>query len=233
VLSSPNSTCEWSSSDTNITYMGSNLNDTVVAMCSGSYGIYEFVLTETNGNCTSTDTIFVNYQPLYPDSGNDTTICDTIYEMNADATYSGFWSNNDPRISISDNNDPNAIISYNPNTIVWPQSGSFTTLFIWTIDGGNGCQYSDSVRITFSQCLNNVNTFNKSKITRIYPNPAHNFLHIDINNSQYGDKVEILNIDGKLVKQITINNNSFNISDLDNGVYFVKVGNTVRKFVKE
>ena len=232
MLSSPNSTCQWTCINNSVSFD----NDTVPytsAMCGGnSFGEYYFVLTETNGNCVGTDTVIINYQPLYPDAGSDTTICDTVYQMNAEQTYPGYWWGINPGIYISNNNDPNAIIGYNPDTITWPQNGVFTTLFYWTISS-EGCSYTDSVRITFSQCLDNVNTLNKSKITRIYPNPAHNNIHIEIEGSQYADKVEILNIDGKLVKQLTINNNLLDISDLQNGVYFIKFGNSIQKFIKQ
>jgi len=232
VLSNPNSTCEWTCNDTNVTYIGNyNINDTVVALCNG-YGTYQFVLTETNGSCVNTDTVIINYQPLYLNAGNDTVICDSIFEMNADTTYQGYWTYNDSRVYILDHNSPNAIIGYIPDTTTWSQSGTFSTVFYWNVFVEE-CQYTDTVIITFSQCLNNINTLNKSNITRIYPNPAHNNIQIEIEGSQYADKVKILNIDGKLVKQVSIDENIINISDLENGVYFIKIGNSIKKFIKE
>ena len=188
MLSSPNSTCEWTCINDSVYFY----EDTVAitsGLFRGGYGAYQFVLTETNGSCVSIDTVVYIYQPIYLDAGNDTTICSSHYQMSADTVYSGYWTFNDNRILISDDNDPNAIISYDTNTVVWPQNGAFSTLFFWTAIPED-CSYTDSVRITFSQCSNNVNIFNKSKITRIYPNPAHNNIQIDIEGSQYADKID-------------------------------------------
>ncbi len=234
VLSSSNSTCKWTCIGSAVIF-DNDTNAITSLLCNG-YGTYQFVLTETNGNCVNSDTVEIVYYQFYPDSGNDTTLCDTIYQMDADPTYPGFWTYNDSRVFISDANDPNAIIGYNANTITWPQSGTFSTTFHWISSDNGGCQdYSDVVIITFSQCLNNINTLNKSKILKIYPNPAHNNIKLLIGNPQYGEIIKILNIDGKLVKQLRIQQSEsiINISDLENGVYFIKTGDSIHKFIKE
>jgi len=69
----------------------------------------------------------------------------------------------------------------------------------------------------------------------IYPNPATNVLNIlsekEIHN------IEIYNVEGQLVKFISDNVNSIGISDLNNGVYFVKIhtenGTATHKFIKK
>jgi len=69
----------------------------------------------------------------------------------------------------------------------------------------------------------------------IYPNPATNVLNIlsekEIRN------IEIYNVEGQLVKFISDNVNSIGISDLNNGVYFVKIhtenGTATHKFIKK
>lgn len=66
----------------------------------------------------------------------------------------------------------------------------------------------------------------------VYPNPAVDFInlpeYININN----DLVKIISQDGKVVKEI-YTNGKIDVSNLNTGVYFVKVNNKIMKFVKK
>jgi hypothetical protein len=69
----------------------------------------------------------------------------------------------------------------------------------------------------------------------IYPNPANDKLTIETTQKS---EIEILNIQGQLIKSITSNGKTtIDISELAPGMYFVKVktenGIAVKKFVKE
>ena len=70
----------------------------------------------------------------------------------------------------------------------------------------------------------------------VYPNPATDVLYID---GTQNSEIEILNIEGQILRLLIINNNHtiLDISDLAEGLYFVKVknetGTLVKKFVKE
>ena len=109
----------------------------------------------TNGVCSDYAYHIVTFtQPataitVFP--GDNDFTCDNIYTMEADSSTPGFWTYQDPRINMADDNDPHTTIEYNPNNINWPDSCQFNTLFFWTIDNGSGCQSSDTVRITFYQ----------------------------------------------------------------------------------
>ncbi len=76
-------------------------------------------------------------------------------------------------------------------------------------------------------------TMKKSSHTgiTIYPNPAIDFFHV--NSQTPVGKVEIFNIIGKKIK-ILKNNNSgvFDVSDLRNGVYLVRIFNKHNKVLK-
>ena len=79
----------------------------------------------------------------------------------------------------------------------------------------------------------------------IYPNPATSNVQLIISNEQLGETIQILDITGKTVKPVIASlvlsevegkakqSLSIDISNLQNGVYFIKVGNTVQKFIKE
>ena len=85
----------------------------------------------------------------------------------------------------------------------------------------------------------------KTKNFQIYPNPASNNVQLIIDNEQLGETIQILDITGKTVKPIIASlvlsevegkakqSLSIDISNLQNGIYFVKVGNTVQKFIKK
>jgi hypothetical protein len=237
-LSNQNSTFEWTCINNIVLFYETTIGTS--GLFQGDYGTYLFVLTETNGSCVNTDTVEFIFEPLTPEAGNDTLVCDSIYEMNADTadiTYGfGYWSFNEPSIYIINDNSPNAIIGYDPNTIVWSTNNTFSTLFYWIITT-SGCSYTDTVRITFSQCLNKTNTLKNSNNFKIYPNPAHNNLVLTINKEQLVDKIEILDITGKATNLVFHHEKNsktltIDVSKLENGVYFVKIGNSIQKFIK-
>jgi len=80
-----------------------------------------------------------------------------------------------------------------------------------------------------------INFASSTKVI-IYPNPANDILNIvgvEMSNTKY-----IYNSTGKLVKQITNNSNTLNISGLSPGIYYIQIvmidGNIInQEFVKE
>jgi len=67
-----------------------------------------------------------------------------------------------------------------------------------------------------------------SKDLIIFPNPAKENLYFGKETT-----FEITDLQGKILLKSTNPVQSVNISELEAGVYFVRVGNCVRKFVKE
>ena len=57
----------------------------------------------------------------------------------------------------------------------------------------------------------------------IYPNPANNIINIGISDNARCDAVYIYSIDGKLVRSVYDNVNTINITDLNSGIYIMKV----------
>lgn len=76
---------------------------------------------------------------------------------------------------------------------------------------------------------------NNESRTTIYPNPATNVLNV-VSEKEI-QMVEIYNVEGQLVKTIDGNVNSIGISELNNGIYFVKIrtenGTATHKFIKK
>ena len=75
----------------------------------------------------------------------------------------------------------------------------------------------------------------KSNLFKIYPNPTTGIIRLVIDNKQLGNNIQIIDITGKIVKTYSITNtvSTINIANLQNGIYFVKVGNSVQKLVKK
>ena len=71
-----------------------------------------------------------------------------------------------------------------------------------------------------------INDFN------IYPNPTKGI--INITNLYNIKNIIITDIYGQIIKQINIKNSELklDISDLSNGIYFIKIGNKVERFIK-
>jgi hypothetical protein len=64
----------------------------------------------------------------------------------------------------------------------------------------------------------------------VYPNPAENFIVLKTNNS---GTYAVLNIAGQSILSGNVSNSQIDISRLQKGVYFVKVGNQTAKFIKK
>jgi len=81
-----------------------------------------------------------------------------------------------------------------------------------------------------------VNQVNKNNTSlNIFPNPAQNYLKISVNNKQLNNTIQVLDLTGKIIKQFKIDNPTLtiNIEDIPNGIYFIKTGSTVKKFIKK
>ena len=70
----------------------------------------------------------------------------------------------------------------------------------------------------------------------IYPNPALDYINVEVPQKS---QIEILNVQGQLMKSVKANENfvTINVSKYASGMYFIKVnaenGLEVKKFVKE
>lgn len=69
----------------------------------------------------------------------------------------------------------------------------------------------------------------------VYPNPANNFVYINdssIETRFIASHIEVLDIRGQLM-EIQVKNNQIDISNLPNGIYFIKLGEKISKLVIE
>ena len=67
---------------------------------------------------------------------------------------------------------------------------------------------------------------------KVFPNPATNTIYLNY----YSNKplnVRLFDVNGKLVTDKLITGNMLDISDLESGIYFVRLGNSVTKIIKK
>ena len=79
---------------------------------------------------------------------------------------------------------------------------------------------------------NGINDIKQAEI-KVYPSPAEKYIYVDSDSWNKSDII-ITNILGQVVKDISFEGirTSIDVADLKSGIYFVKSGDSVVKFVK-
>ena len=95
--------------------------------------------------------------------------------------------------------------------------------------------YRPNVRFCLESDVSIVNRSNDTKSISVFPNPANRSITIaNLKSTNYN--IEILDLTGKIIKQIPTNGLSkitLDISNLSNGIYFIKLGTEFKKLIKE
>ncbi|MBI5540993.1 MAG: hypothetical protein HY951_13090, partial [Bacteroidia bacterium] len=114
------------------------------AHANSGYGTYYFIWTETNGTCTSSDTVRVDFLAIPSVSaGVDATSCGQTCVLSADSIYPGYWTSSVAAIYTANSADPSPhvwIPTYTPTT--------YPVTFTWHAFNGI-CPGNDAVTITF------------------------------------------------------------------------------------
>ncbi len=111
------------------------------------------------------------------------------------------------------------------------------SIYVTTVDQA-GQESVPSEILTFRPGSENVNEYGLASLS-LYPNPTHNVLNLNA-DLQGHTEVMVLDMNGRTVKHYVVNGLNemrLNVSDLQSGVYFIRVSNettnTVGKFVVE
>jgi choice-of-anchor B domain-containing protein len=130
--------------------------------------------------------------------------------------------------SVSDNCINGLIISQTPTPGTQLPEGNYNISFEAEDSSGNTsvCSFQLAVNTTLS--ISEVNFENN---LRVFPNPSSNI--VTIQSDLYELKnLQVIDVTGKIIilkESINSKKNVINIADLENGVYFLKVNNTVLK----
>ena len=99
----------------------------------------------------------------------------------------------------------------------------------WLFTPTNDISYTKEIWKFFlkhqKQAVNSVNDINNDISFSIYPNPATNNVQLIINNKSLAYNIEIININGLVIKQFNTTNKQVNIdlSFAKKGIYFMKI----------
>ena len=116
----------------------------------------------------------------------------------------------------------------------WPIIGSGDSLDIrisMDLQSGDEEAALDNVRISgLTSTGISEAVFDKNAIN-LFPNPAAGVINLE--NLVQGSIIQLISLEGKLLKEIKSAKSQvqLNLSDFENGVYFIKAGGTTRKFI--
>lgn len=218
----------------NSLYSGSN-NDTLFVTgidASMNGNIYRCKLINLAGNMFS-DNATLN---VIEDNVPPTIVCMTNQTRQADSShsYTAVGNEFDP-FSVTDNcNIQSFVNNYNnDSTLANTSFPEGTTTVTWLATDYSGNISTCSFDITVNE-YTQIDEIDLSRIT-ITPNPVHNNLELKITEKQLSGKIQIVDVTGKVIKQIENNKikQSIDVSDLQKGIYFIKINNIVTKFIKE
>lgn len=102
-----------------------------------------------------------------------------------------------------------------------------------SVSSGSDCAWIDNVVFPASTIITDVYEVVEKNAVTIYPNPMNDVLNIELGDNQ--SDVEVYNSLGQMVKRIEMMSGdvTINVEDLNAGIYFVKVNNSVTKIVKK
>jgi PKD repeat protein len=96
--------------------------------------------------------------------------------------------------------------------------------------------------VVVEDTTNSIKQINKEQGFILYPNPTKSLLFVELKDESKklkAETVQILDINSKLVKTTVIASEAWQsvqtiqISDLQKGTYFVKIGEETQRFIKE
>ncbi len=197
------------------TYLWSDANQTTTPWINLSQtGTFHVTVTDTCGNVL-TDSVNISVIPLPSlNLPNDTTITAPA-TLALDAGNTGtayYWSNGEVT-----------------QTITVSTSGTY---FVNVYNGN--CMTSDTILVSV---LGGIGENGLLSHVSVYPNPATDYFQVEVNETDFTDKVEatVFGANGEIVKQVNSSESiiRIDIQDMANGIYFVRVkGNRMLSFLK-
>lgn len=97
----------------------------------------------------------------------------------------------------------------------------------YIIDNGIGCQNLQEVEDACA--LINVQENELSEL-KIYPNPTNGTFKVS--NSKEG-KIDIIDSQGRIIKEMDLGKNIYSISELSSGIYFIKITSNLTSVIKQ
>ena len=175
----------------------------------------------SNGNCLDTDEVdvFVNEPEIRINTGDDITICrgnEVVLEVNGfEGEY--FWSTGETGEKITVNPEEN------------------TTYSVKGVLEKSNLEKTTSIEIKVRGCFNSATL----KDFNAYPNPTSSLINIAIPAVNVDIKMDLINLNGVVLIQNEIKGEDtgkvkqIDLSNLPNGVYFVRIYNEILSRTKK
>lgn len=179
-----------------------------------SPGTYSVTTTGDSFGCESTQSVYIDLrQPISFNLGPDLTApVDSFVNVGIAPIFSEYlWNTGFTGPTL---------------TVYGSTYGPGQHQFWLTAIATNGCNYTDTINVSFYNNSGIEQNNNNSGIT-VFPNPASDFITISSEDTLING-VEIYNVSGKLVYKEMNNNNielSINVSNFAKGLYLIKIVN--------
>jgi hypothetical protein len=112
--------------------------------------------------------------------------------------------------------------------VQWLANGNGTLTCI-VYDNQLSCSDSSKYTVNISTGIKNI----KNSNIKIYPNPTNNIINIEGLNKNENNTIQIFDVQGKLVITKTITEKgTIDLSELNKGVYVIKIGELAQRTVK-
>ena len=143
--------------------------------------------------------------------------------------------NSRPKIEMGMN--PTSNTNYTKTIPAGMNITDFETVYFYCQAFSQFWDFGSFTPFTSTDCsLLGTNNFENNKL-QLYPNPATNELNIQLEDSTTNYKVAIYTTLGSMVfeskDQLSDNNNSINVSQLNSGIYFVKITDNENKIYQK
>lgn len=117
-------------------------------------------------------------------------------------------------------------------------TGETNSTFTPSVTGNYKVEVTQSSCVDTSSCYNvNITSIYETELgekINIYPNPAQNYLYIDVTDGSNGLSYTVINMLGQIVIRDNINdsNKRVNVSTINSGVYFISIYNDQKGVLK-
>jgi hypothetical protein len=183
-------------------------------------GNYSVEVTDHNG-CTVIESFTVT-EPTNPLIING-TITPTFSQMSSDGVID---------ITVTGGTSPYTF-NWDNGSSSEDISGLNPGVYTVAITDANGCSASETFIVSIGTGVETTDLIN---VVQLYPNPAREYFSLDGGTFKI-QQAEILNVIGQVITSVSPNSTKvqMNISDLENGIYFVRItadGKTIIKKVE-
>ena len=170
-----------------------------------------------------------NFNPYWAITPNNNY--DTIVKVSTDngATWTQIWSENDITVAT-----PAGFATYNISVPLTSLIGQGNVKIAFNYVGTDGAQWRiDDISITATTL--GVSEAKVKNDLLVYPNPVQDAFKIELPKvySKNNVNIEVVDMAGKKVKTFESGKESYNVSDLPKGIYFIIISDNENRIIKK